>query len=203
VHDVKPSGLAVLLASAPYSTIQRQWFYYPRHFTPRLITFSQDPTPQRPLDSTIGAIAPYRITGDNTDTGNSCRLLRDLGSCNSRGKWKSITCKPISWTGNRLAMKRELMGKLYEHFHAHSDYSSCTRAIECHHEAFFTTPEVYWLCPPQAELEIKSSSWMAAVCRICSCQRGEDLAWKADCIMSLLESAISMANVWPRRSRER
>jgi hypothetical protein len=104
--------------------------------------------------STIESLAPYRYYGDNSAINELHTAYTDIfDPVNTRGTWKSVTLGTELLELTRSDNETDFANKLGDHLYAHYNYSVRTNAFQCHHEAFFTTPEgVKGLCPAPAQI---------------------------------------------------
>jgi hypothetical protein len=104
--------------------------------------------------TTIATIAPYPYYSRYIAPDELHTAYEELfDPVDARGTWKSVTLQADLLELQGRDTQQELMSKLSDHFQGHINYSSQTGAIECHHEAFFTTPNgKVGLCPESARI---------------------------------------------------
>jgi hypothetical protein len=121
-----------------------------------LLDFSPSPMVLRlqgRIITTIAEISPYPYYRDYTDSSPLHTAYTEIfDPINTRGTWKSVTLR-TELLGLHTEVEEEMRNKTADHYRAHFDYSSHTNAIECHPDAFFTTPEgIVGLCPAPARI---------------------------------------------------
>jgi hypothetical protein len=104
--------------------------------------------------TTIAGFAPYPYYRDYTARNALHTTYTELfDPINTRGTWRSITLPTELLDLQVPEDQDEMATKVGDHYYAHFDYSSQTRAVQCHHDAFFTTPEGnIGLCPAPAKI---------------------------------------------------